>query len=50
MIEDVLIKRFQADLAVVLHMSHCDAIAKEHLHIRGPECVVYRHIRVMWRA
>lgn len=46
----VLIKRFQADLEVVLMVSHCDAMAKEHLHIWGPECVVYCHIRVVWRA
>lgn len=46
----VLTKRFQADLEVVLLVSHCDAIAKEHLHIWGPERVVYRHIRIMRRA
>lgn len=44
------LKCFQADLEVVLLVSHRDAVAKEHLHIRGPECVVYCHIRVMWRA
>lgn len=46
----VLAKCFQADLEVVLLVSHCDAIAKEHLHIRGPEGVVYHHVRVVWRS
>lgn len=46
----VLAKGFQADLEVVLLVSHCDAIAKEYLHIRGPEGVVYRHVRVVWRS
>lgn len=45
----VLTKGFQADLEVVLLVSHGDAIAKEHLHIGGPEGVVYRHVRVVWR-
>lgn len=46
----ILTKRFQADLEVVVLVSDCDAIAEEHLHIRGPECAVYHHVGVMWRA
>lgn len=44
----VLAKCFQADLEVVLLVSHSDAIAEEHLHIRGPERAVYGNVRVVW--
>lgn len=45
----LLIKGFQADLETVLWVSLCNAMAQQHLCVRGPERLVYRYVGIVRR-